>query len=97
MNRLQFTEEEMSVMRQYARMPTGVKPRWPVWLIEIGAPLALAIYGTLSHKPHYLGAAIGGLLVMNANRMFRQFKYAHQFKSICAKVEAHMASEQSNA
>jgi hypothetical protein len=97
MSKLQLTPDELKLVQIYARMQTGIKPRWPVWLIEIGAPLALAIYGLAGHKPHFLGAAIGGLIVMNANRMFRQFKYAHQLKSICSKVEQHVTTESANA
>jgi len=29
---------------------------------------------------------------MNANRMFRQFKYADHLQSICLKIEAHVRS-----
>src|SRR5688500_18068386 len=97
MTKLELTPDELKLVQQYARIPTGIGPRWPVWLIEIGAPLAMAIYGLVAHKPVFLGAAIGGLIVMNANRMFRQYGYVHQFKSICSKVEAHVAMEQGNA
>ena len=97
MSKLNLTSDELKLVQLYARMQTGVKPRWPVWFVEIGAPLALTVFGVVTHKPAFLGAAIGGLIVMNANRMFRQFKYAHQLKSICAKVEQHVASESENA
>lgn len=97
MTKLELTAEELKLVQLYARLPIGVKPRLPVWIIEIGVPLALAVYGTLTHKPVFLGAAVGGLIVMNANRMFRQFKYAHHLKSVCSKIEAHVASEKGNA
>jgi len=97
MTKLELTAEELKLVQLYARLPMGIKPRLPVWTIEIGVPLALAVYGTVTHQPVFLGAAIGGLIAMNANRMFRQFKYAHQIKSIFSKIEAHIALEKGNA
>ncbi|HEX4972121.1 MAG TPA: hypothetical protein VFV69_13785 [Steroidobacteraceae bacterium] len=86
MTKLELTAEELKLVQLHARLPMGVKARLPVWIIEIGAPLALAVYGTLTHKPVLLGAAAGGLIVMNANRMFRQFRYADHLQSICSKT-----------
>jgi hypothetical protein len=67
MKKLELTPEELKLVQLYARMQTGIRPRWPIWLIEIGAPLALAVFGLVTHEPAFFGAAIGGLIVMNAN------------------------------
>jgi hypothetical protein len=97
MAKLELSPDELKLVQLYARMPTGIKPRLPIWLIEIGAPLALAVIGLVAHESAFLGAAIGGLIVMNANRMFRQYGYVQRFKTICSKVEAHISLEQRNA
>jgi hypothetical protein len=91
MNTLELSARELDIIRLFARMPTDVKPRLLTWLIEMGLPLALTVYGVITHQPPFLGAAIGGLVVLNAHRMFRQFKFARELQAICAKLEVHVS------
>jgi len=78
MNRLELSPKELDVIRLFARMPTSVKPRLPTWVIEMVLPLALTVYGVVTHKPTFLGAAIGGLVVLNAHRMISQIPGRHR-------------------
>ena len=39
MTKLELTAGELKLVQLYARLPMGVKPRLPVWIIEIGARL----------------------------------------------------------
>lgn len=97
MSQLDLTPAEEKVVQLFASMPTSIKYRWPTWLLELGFPLALAIYGTLTHSTVFFGAAVGGLVAMNSVRMFRQFTFAVELQAICTKVKAHVAHQRLGA
>jgi hypothetical protein len=97
MTKLVLTPDEAKVVGLYASALTTIRSRLPIWALELGLPLACAVYGTVTRNSVFLGAAIGGLLGLNAFRMFRQFKYAREFHSICLKVENHLASGKADA
>jgi hypothetical protein len=94
---VQLSQEEQRVVALFAAMPPDAKVRFPTWFVELVVPMAMAIGGWLTGHPVFVGAAFGGLLVLHAHRLFRQFKYARELHSIFTKLQAHTAQSGPNA
>ena len=90
---MQLSPEELRVVSLFAAMPRDAKVRAPVWFVELVVPLLMAVGGWLADYHVLVGAAFGGLLTLHAQRLFRQFKFARELQSVCAKVQAHSAAQ----
>ncbi len=97
MAKLIFTPEEAQVVRTYSALPTGIMVRLPSWLLQLGLPLACGLYGVTQNSRVFLGAAIGGLLGVIVVRLYYQQRYAHLFRQVCLKIQAHQATEHGDA
>ena len=93
MSKIQLTEREKKVIALFSAMSPSIKPRLPGWAVEIGFPVALALYRMVAQKQVFLGMAVGGLIGLNTHRMFRQFTFAKELKAICTKLQAHQSEE----
>ena len=96
MSNLQLSPEELRVVSLFAAMPRDSKLRAPVWVVELLVPLVMAVGGWLADYNVLVGAAFGGLLTLHAQRLFRQFKFARELQSVCAKVQALSRAQPTN-
>ncbi|HMI38111.1 MAG TPA: hypothetical protein VK505_10860 [Steroidobacteraceae bacterium] len=97
MVKLTLTPEEAQLVRNYSALPTGIMVRLPSWLLQLGLPLACALYGVTQNSRVFLGAAIGGLFGLIVVRLYYQQRHAHLFRQVCLKIQAHQTEDHGDA